>query len=117
MANYFYTDADGQQQGPVGIEQLRELVAEGIIKPDTHVDTGGTRLVFAKHIPRLFSDDTANTKNPTAIVIAIVAILAFILMFVPVPWTCGWCEGKGEGCRICKGNGTVFRTVWSRLNN
>jgi len=72
----------------------------------------------------------ANSKSPVATagiaVIAIVAVLSFILCFVPLPMTCPPCQGKGgwgdprEGkayfreCTRCKGMGTEFRVYGIR---
>jgi hypothetical protein len=35
MANYFYTDANGQKQGPVDEQHLKELKAQGVVTPTT----------------------------------------------------------------------------------
>ena len=92
MTDYFYVDTNGQQQGPVTSEQLKELVAKGIIKPDTHLNTGGTRLVFAEHIPGLFSDeskastpvflDIGFTRFITGTLVPILWILALVFLFL-----------------------------------
>jgi len=37
MADYFYTDADGNRKGPFNKEQLKELAANGIITPTTQL--------------------------------------------------------------------------------
>ena len=39
MPNWFYIDAFGQQQGPVSDAQLKELAMQGIIEPDTPLQT------------------------------------------------------------------------------
>jgi hypothetical protein len=151
MANYFYTDADGQQQGPNNWEQLKELAQNGTITPITQLEKDRKYLGPAGQFPKLFVQPVQKTpmpilrppheqeatppteialptvfrENPTAVVIAIVSIVAFFLMFVPVPWQCGLCEGKGvykilystEKCAGCNGSGIAYRTVWSRLNN
>jgi len=57
MANYFYTDADGKQQGPIDIHGLRELVAQGVIVPSTSVKMEGEHSVFAaRRISGLFPE-------------------------------------------------------------
>jgi len=45
MANvqYFYTDEDGQKQGPVAGEELARLVMEGVVKPTASIEHAGTR--------------------------------------------------------------------------
>jgi len=42
MANYFYTDADGNKRGPYNEQHLQELVTRGLIGPNTPLenDTG-----------------------------------------------------------------------------
>src|SRR5215510_9930091 len=40
MSNWFYA-ANGQQQGPLGDAQLRDLIANGTVRPDTLVWTEG----------------------------------------------------------------------------
>ena len=55
MANYFYYDADGKQQGPVDIHGLRELVTQGVIVPSTSIKEEGEHSIFAaRRIPGLF---------------------------------------------------------------
>jgi len=39
MRTYFYTDSNGERQGPVYREQLKELAINGIIIPTTLVET------------------------------------------------------------------------------
>ena len=62
MAKYFYTNADGQREGPVCQEQLQELAAQGIIEPDSKILlllANGGSIICAKHIPELsFNSDT-----------------------------------------------------------
>ena len=40
MSNWFYA-ANGQQQGPFGDAQLRDLISNGTVRPDTLVWTEG----------------------------------------------------------------------------
>jgi len=60
MTNYFYIDATGQKQGPVSDSHFQELVAKGIVMPDTplETDTGYkgnagqiTELIFTAIVP------------------------------------------------------------------
>ena len=37
--NYFYADAYGQKQGPVSPQQLKKLAMQGIITPNTPLET------------------------------------------------------------------------------
>ena len=72
-----------------------------------------------------------NSKSPLAtagiVVIAVVAVLSFILCFVPLPMTCPPCKGKGDSgydgrykkndkwvCRRCEGSGIEYRVYGIR---
>jgi len=52
--SYFYTDANGQRQGPVNNQQLKALVVRGIINPTTPMETDAGQRGIAGQIPRLF---------------------------------------------------------------
>jgi len=54
MPNWFYTDANGMRQGLFDDQQLRELVAQGIITPDTPMETDTGHKGVAGQIPGLF---------------------------------------------------------------
>jgi len=41
MAHFFYTDVDGQEQGPINKEQLKELAANGTIAATTILKSDG----------------------------------------------------------------------------
>jgi hypothetical protein len=60
MPNFYYTDANGQKQGLVTPQQLKDLVAQGVIKPDTELETDNGHKGFARQIKELFP------KPPTA---------------------------------------------------
>ena len=53
MANYFYTDAECQQRGPISEEQLKELVTQGIIEPDMTLETDAGNTILTGKVPRL----------------------------------------------------------------
>jgi hypothetical protein len=61
MANYFYTDSDGNKQGPLNGQQLQALAAKEIIEPTTPLmtDTGHTGL--AGQIPGLQFNTAASS--------------------------------------------------------
>jgi len=54
MTNYFYIDAYGQKQGPYKDQQLKELAAQGIITPNTSLETDTGHKGMAGQIPGLF---------------------------------------------------------------
>ena len=54
MANYFYTDTNGQKQW-ADEQLLRTLAAQGIITPETPLETETGRKGFARQVPGLFS--------------------------------------------------------------
>ena len=64
MTNYFYTDANGQKQGPVDEQRLRELAAQGIIGPHTSMETDGGHKGSAGQIPGLFPFPAAAPSPP-----------------------------------------------------
>ena len=55
MANFFYTDAIGRKQGPVNEQQLKGLVTQGVVKPDTPLETDTGHKGVASQIPGLFA--------------------------------------------------------------
>ena len=65
MANYFYTDADGNKQGPLTIEQLQALAEREIIKPDTPLTTDGGHTGLARQIRGLNFNATAESPSFT----------------------------------------------------
>ena len=67
MAKYFYTNTDGQKEGPVCQVQLQELATQGIVEPDTKLlllrETGGA-ITSAKYIPELsFNSDSQGQET------------------------------------------------------
>ncbi len=55
MANFFYTDANGREQGPFNEQQLRRLAARGMITPTTPLETDTGHRGFAEQIPGVFN--------------------------------------------------------------
>ena len=47
MTNYFYTDPDGQKQGPVNFKQLQELANISVVVPDTILESADSKVKFA----------------------------------------------------------------------
>ena len=54
MPNFYYTDTYGQKHGLFNEEQLKSLVAQGIITPYTPLETEGGHKGLAEQIPGLF---------------------------------------------------------------
>ena len=54
MPNFYYTDTNGQKQGAISPSQLKELVAQGIITPDTLLETDNGHKGKAGQIKGLF---------------------------------------------------------------
>jgi len=50
---FYYTDANGQQQGPFNLQELQELADQEIIMPDTLLRTDNGRQGKARQIPGL----------------------------------------------------------------
>jgi len=57
MANY-YIDENGEKQGPFDAEQLKELVRQGVISPNTQIETKSGHGIRASAIPMLFPGTT-----------------------------------------------------------
>lgn len=61
MANFFYYGADGRKQGPITHAALESLVRQGVISPQTQLETDTGHRGQAGQIPGLFA---ASTTNP-----------------------------------------------------
>ena len=55
MPNFFYADANGQKQGPVNDQQLKALAAQGVITPQTPMETDSGYKGTAGQLPGLFA--------------------------------------------------------------
>jgi len=64
MPNWFYLDANGQQQGPVSDSQLKTLATQGIIQPDTPLATDTGKKGTAGQIRGLFPAAAAPATTP-----------------------------------------------------
>ena len=53
MAKYFFTDANGNRQGPYDEQQLQALVVQGMITPNTPMETESGHKGVAGQIPGL----------------------------------------------------------------
>ena len=65
IVDYFYTDANGEKQGPIKEQQLRKLAAQGVIRPDTPLETTSGHKGSAKQIPGIRFNTAA--VNPFAV--------------------------------------------------
>jgi hypothetical protein len=54
MPNFYYTDVNGQKHGAITPSQLKELVAQGLITPDTLLETDTGKKGKARQIKGLF---------------------------------------------------------------
>jgi hypothetical protein len=54
MPNWFYTDANGQKQGLINDQQLKALAVQGIITPQTQLETESGHKGLAGQIKGLF---------------------------------------------------------------
>ena len=67
MPNWYYIDDFGQQQGPVSDSQLKKLAIQGMIQPDTPLETDAGKKGKAGQIKGLFpavTDSFAQTAEP-----------------------------------------------------
>ena len=64
MANYFYTDSHGNKLGPYNEQVLKSLVAQGVIRFSTPLETEGGHTGLAGQIPGLF--DMASSKKESS---------------------------------------------------
>ncbi|MDR3183758.1 MAG: CD225/dispanin family protein [Planctomycetaceae bacterium] len=53
MANHYYYDNNGQKQGPITDEELRNLTASGVIVPQTRLEHDSGKQGFASQVPGL----------------------------------------------------------------
>ena len=68
MANYFYTDANGNKRGPVTPEALKAMAAQWIIKPNTPLETDSGQKTLAGQISGLFNaPQQPATPKPAAV--------------------------------------------------
>ena len=64
MANFFYTDGNGQRQGPVDTPGLRRLIEFGVIGPNTPLETDTGHKGVARQIPGLFVAGASPSVQP-----------------------------------------------------
>ena len=64
MANFFYYDANGQKQGAFTPQQLKALVTQGVINPQTPMETDTGKKGLAGQIPGLFAAPIQPTAQP-----------------------------------------------------
>ena len=67
MAKFYYTNENGQKEGPVCQVQLQELVIQGSIEPDTQLlmlhEKGGA-ITTADNIPGLSFNTDLQDQEP-----------------------------------------------------
>ena len=93
MNTYFYTDANGQKQGPVSKRKLQILAAQGVIDPNTPVETFDGRIKLAAgQLPSLWDRSLPNESSGapywgTTVVLTLltcVLVLPGALLFPPI---------------------------------
>jgi len=68
MPNYFYTDANGQKQGPYSSGQLKELAKTGRITPETVIETDDGKKAKAGKVQGLaFPETPPATEKPVVV--------------------------------------------------
>ncbi len=84
MTNFFYTDANGRKRGPFDAGQLRVLAAQGIITPNTPLETGGGHKGLAGQVSGLFNVSPSQPVVPVAkgskgpLLVALVGIVVIL---------------------------------------
>jgi len=87
---FFYYDRINQKIGPVTEQQLKELAAQGVIGPNTPIETGGGHkglagqipgMVFKTPVPQPVS--VSKWIKPAVIAGIAVAVIVSLVMFVP----------------------------------
>ena len=63
MTNYFYTDINGQKQGPVTAEELKQFAQQGTITPETIVENETDKSVPVKQCKGLTFPDTVQSDS------------------------------------------------------
>ncbi len=66
MSNWFYYDSMGNKQGPINDQQLRLLISEQKIIPETRLETENGHQGLAKQIPGLFPVASPFTRTQQA---------------------------------------------------
>ena len=70
MPNFFYFDQFNQKQGPVDEQQLKELVAQGVIGPQTPMQTDSGHKGIAGQISGLFAAPPPPFAQPASATVA-----------------------------------------------
>ena len=86
MKTYFYTDANGQKQGPVSKRKLQILATLGTIEPNTPVETFEGRECLAGQIPSLWDRSLSNEPSVSPGFFfgwVLTVILALVCVVVP----------------------------------
>jgi ankyrin repeat protein len=66
MANFFYYDANGQKQGAFTPQEIKALVAQGVINPQTPMESDAGQKGRAGQIPGLFPAPVQPTAQPVS---------------------------------------------------
>ncbi|MCL2005521.1 MAG: DUF4339 domain-containing protein, partial [Planctomycetaceae bacterium] len=63
MSNWFYYDSNGQKQGPYTSAQFKELAKQGVVTPDTMIETAEGKTAPARKVKGLTFTETAQTAS------------------------------------------------------
>ncbi len=87
MPNYFYIDANGQKQGPIDDQQLQMLAAQGMITPETVLETDTGHKGLAGQVLGLKFNAAASTSTSTFDVVTsdVPSPFAQLAQMVPTP--------------------------------
>jgi hypothetical protein len=127
MANYFYFDQTNQKHGPIDEQQLRELAAAGIVRPNTPMETVDGHKGTAKQIPGLQFTTSAISTTSTSTVpewygkVAITCGIVCILLTLSGWWRWSFLPclllditfvvGMFFGCRGMSANKTIIAKI------
>ena len=60
MSLWYYYDMSGNRKGPIDSRKIRELAAQGVIVPETQLETDTGKKGLAKQIKGLFSNSSTH---------------------------------------------------------
>ena len=99
MANFFYFDQVNQKQGPVSAQQLKELATQGVIGPNTPMESDTGHKGLAGQIPGLFPTAASPPAQPVQVPLVVAPPQPSINLFCT---NCGnSVSDKAVACMSC----------------